>query len=260
MFNEEVMIQQAPWPYRLFDAVEELRYLPGWQFYLKVEDLGQRVHGLALNIVPNNPDSYHPDKHANTRFPYPVPAAAYNRESWEEWIWDRIEETEGHERSEAFKFVDAEGNERRPFKPAHQDGWNPGVVRTVVSDTVTNTPNAGRLVEFPCRACTHFHNGKMGEHFQISEDRGCVDENCACGKTVGARSAEDGDEVEVFVDGLRFATEKGDYSGLDIRHFMHPPLSDDYVLYLGHHVVEPTDTFTILKDGLRFDSKRIPGR
>jgi hypothetical protein len=113
-------------------------------------------------------------------FLYPVPAAAFNRESWEEWLWARIEETEGHERAENFKFVtDVWGEYRRPFKPAHTDGWDPGVVRSVVSETVANTPNAGRLVSFPC-ACGHNHNGKMGEHFTIASVFACKEEGCDC--------------------------------------------------------------------------------
>ncbi|HSW90017.1 MAG TPA: hypothetical protein VLH19_04055, partial [Patescibacteria group bacterium] len=132
--------------------------------------------------VPNNNDSYHPERHVNTRFTYPVPAAAFNRESWEEWLWARIEDTERHERAEGFVFVDPEGTERRPFKPAHPDGWDPSVARTVVSETVTNTPNAGRLVLFPCGVCGHHHRGKMGEQFTIETDSGCLNSQCGCGK------------------------------------------------------------------------------
>lgn len=174
----KVMVQTAPWPIELQNAVDDLLYLGGWRFWLSEEDRGQGCSGLTFNIIPEVRDTYHPEKHANTRFLYPVPAAAFNRESWEEWIWDRICETEDHERSEAFRFDNHDGTERRPFKPAHSDGWNPGTVRAVVSESVANTPNAGRLVQYPCRLCGHLHKGKMGEHFTISEDRGCVEEHC----------------------------------------------------------------------------------
>lgn len=183
MVAERIMVQKAPWPVDLEQAVNELDPtggLTGWRIWLQEEDRGQGCHGLTLNIVPNNPDSYHPENHVNTRFMYPVPAASFNRESWEEWIWARIEETEGHERAEGFRFVDSEGRERRPFKPAHPDGWNPGVVRSVVSESVVNTPNAGRLVTYPCLGCGHMHSGKMGEHFTIVEDKGCKFEGCEC--------------------------------------------------------------------------------
>lgn len=174
------MIQTAPWPDDLEKAVDELLYLPNWHIFLDIRERGQGCHGLTLYIVPDKPDMYHLDRPANTTFLYPVPAAAFNRESWEEWLWARIEETEGHERAEAFRFKQPDGTERRPFKPAHPDGWNPGVVRSVVGESVTNTPNAGRLVKFPCARCRHLHNGKMGENFTITQDRGCDMSECSC--------------------------------------------------------------------------------
>lgn len=179
----KVMFQKSPWPYDLVDAVKEFTpkgELSGWRFWLAEENRGQGCHGLTLSIVPNVSDSYHPEEHARTRFTYPVPAASFNRESWEEWLWTCIEETQAHERCEGFVFTKEGGKEYRPFKPAHADGWNPGFVRAVVSETVVNTPNAGRLVKFPCYVCTHLHHGKMGENFTIAEDLGCTEENC-CG-------------------------------------------------------------------------------
>lgn len=183
--TKKIMTQTAPWPVELQKAVEELRpqgSLLGWKFELREIERGQDCFGLTLGIIPNNVDTYHPGRHANTVFTYPVPAANFNRESWEEWLWARIEDTERHERSEGFVFVGEDGTERRPFKPAHPDGWDPSVVRTVVSDTVTNTPNAGRLVLFPCGVCGHHHRGRMGEHFTISSDNGCIKADCGCGK------------------------------------------------------------------------------
>lgn len=178
--DPKVMVQTAPWPYDLEEAVEALAYFKGWRIWLQEMERGQDCGGLTLNIVPDHPDSYHPEKHANTVFIYPVPAASFNRESWEEWLWARLSETEDHERAEVFRFLQPDGTERRPFKPAHPDGWDPGVVRTVVSESVVNTPNAGRLVKFPCSNCGHYHNGKMGEHFTIIEERGCTKEDCPC--------------------------------------------------------------------------------
>jgi len=185
LFMQKMMVQVAPWPEELFKAVNELQPtagLTGWKIWLDEEDRGQGCHGLTLNIAPNNSDSYHPEKPLNTRFLYPVPAAAFNRDSWEEWLWARIEETEGHERAEGFRFVAPDGTERRPFKPLHADGFDPGVIRRLVSESDALIPNAGRVVTFPCKACTHYHNGKMGEGFRIAEDRGCLDPACQCGK------------------------------------------------------------------------------
>lgn len=175
----EEMVQRAPWPHDLVAAVAELNHFPGWHFTLLEEDRGQGCSGLTLSIFPDHADSYHPEQHVRTRFIYPVPAAAFNRESWEEWIWQCLVETDDHERAENFRFG---AEERRPFKPAHSDGWNPGVVRTVVSETVTNTPNAGRLVKVPCPLCPHHHSGRMGEHFTIEHVYACAETDCRCGE------------------------------------------------------------------------------
>jgi hypothetical protein len=215
--SDERMRQVAPFPHDLAAAVEELRYLePPWRIELADAERGQGCSGLTLSVFPDKPDSYHPERHVNTLFTFPVPAAAFNRESWEEWLWGRIEDVENHERAENFKFVTScphgddtcpcqdgalchyEGDDpmpcprtalvgcttcvreyRRPFKPAHPDGWDPSVVRSVVSETVTNTPNAGRLVSFPCE-CGHDHGGRMGEHFRIETAFACTEEGCPC--------------------------------------------------------------------------------
>lgn len=174
------MVQTAPWPHDLVAAVEELRHFPGWHFTLLEEDRGQGCSGLTLSIFPDHADSYHPESHVRTRFIYPVPAAAFNRESWEEWIWQCLVETDDHERAENFRFVTPDGKERRPFKPAHTDGWDPGRVRTVVSETVANTPNAGRLVKVPCALCSHYHEGGFGEHFTVEWVRTCDEDGCGC--------------------------------------------------------------------------------
>lgn len=194
----ELIWQTFPDPVDLRAAVDELCYSePIWAITLTDEDRGQDCVGLTLSIYPDKRDSYHPDRHVHTVFTYPVPAAHFNRESWEEWLWDCITDCEGHERAEGFKFrttlSDAEclrlhgqgcmGHEptyRRPFKPAHADGWNPGTVRTVVSDTVTNTPNAGRLVQIPCGHCPHHHGSRMGEHFTVASVGPCSEDGCDC--------------------------------------------------------------------------------
>lgn len=227
--TDDVLIQTFPDPTELRAAVDELRYgEPPWRVTVTHKNRGQDCEGLTLSIYPDKPDSYHPESHVNTVFTYPVPAAHFNRESWEEWLWARIAETEDHERAENFKFqapsrpevddlctcghqctrhdgrfsrcVDCDGAKgegshrfepaeprydyRRPFKPAHADGWDPGTVRTVVSETVTNTPNAGRLVQIPCSQCEHYHGGGMGEHFTIAWVGSCSEAGCDCGWSV----------------------------------------------------------------------------
>ena len=187
MPDDRIIAQTFPFPTELDDAVKELRYVPGWKFTLDHEDRGQGCTGLTLSIYPDKPDAYNLTSHVRTRFLYPVPAAAFNRESWEEWLWARIAETEDHERAEWFRFAPLERDEdgeteteRRPFKPAHADGWDPGVVRSVVSESVVNTPNAGRLVKVPCSQCPHHHESGMGEHFTAEWVNPCPVIGCVC--------------------------------------------------------------------------------
>lgn len=177
MDEPKILTQEFPDPIDLRAAVDELCDFHGWTVELGEddEDRGQGCKGLTLSIHPTNPDSY-TGKALNTRFLYPVPAAAFNRASWEEWLWARIEETEDHERAEAFRFGK---EERRPFKPVHADGYDPGVIRTVVPEGLPNTPNAGRFVKIPC-LCGHVHNAVFGEHFAISRTYGCLDYDCEC--------------------------------------------------------------------------------
>lgn len=66
-----------------------------------------------------------------------VPAAVFNRESWEWWLLTCCREVEDHELAEFFVVVDDAG-ERRPFRPIHAPGWNPYML------TVTADENARR--------------------------------------------------------------------------------------------------------------------
>jgi hypothetical protein len=57
---------------------------------------------------------------------FPVPPAAYKRESWEEWLLDCLLKIEAHE---ACEFLQIDG--KRPFAPVHAPGHDPYVVRRV---------------------------------------------------------------------------------------------------------------------------------
>jgi hypothetical protein len=173
----KILTQEFPDPLELRAAVDELCDYHGWTVELGKDDevRGQGCKGLTLSIYPTNPDSYS-GRSLNTRFLYPVPAAAFNRESWEEWLWARIEETEGHERAEFFRFG---AEQRRPFKPLHADGYDPGVIRRAVPLSLTNAPNAGRMVKIPC-LCGHEHRAEFGEHFIVDRIYGCSDSDCDC--------------------------------------------------------------------------------
>lgn len=148
-------VQQAPYPDELEQAVKEFRYKPDWCFSLyDVErdfaDPKTRkipiAWGLTLIIfVPCN-DSYHPDIYRPVDHLHPVPAATYNRASWERWLMDRVIDTEIHEACEWARFViNGELLTRRPFAATHGPGDNPYVLHEYASETQRNTSWQGEL-------------------------------------------------------------------------------------------------------------------
>lgn len=128
--------QYAPWPEALADAVAEFKYKPYWEFYLRpidrdFSDPERRVAiagGLTFQIYVPCQDSYHPDLFRPVMHYHPVPAATYNRQSWERWIIDRVLDTECHEACEWARFDD-----RRAFAATHGPGDNPYVLHEYAS-------------------------------------------------------------------------------------------------------------------------------
>jgi hypothetical protein len=68
---------------------------------------------------------------------HPVPAATFNRQSWERWLFDRLMDTVRHEAAEWFRFTppivpdddDAPSEAaRRPFAPLHGPGDDPYIL------------------------------------------------------------------------------------------------------------------------------------
>jgi hypothetical protein len=116
------MIQEAPEPTELHDLVEKLHYKPGWTFELSNIDRGQGSKGLTLEVVPLVYNSYHVDQGCTYRVRHfmPVPPAAYDRRSWQRWLFEQIAAVERHECMEFF----AVGGEK-PFAPHHQPGADP---------------------------------------------------------------------------------------------------------------------------------------
>ena len=105
------MTQTAPFPHALAELVDELDY-KGWDVYLQVEDRGQGSKGLTLSIIREGPDTYSPDKIIRVRHLMPVPPAAFNRSSWQRWLFDQFLLVERHEAAEFFIV-----GEDRPFGP-----------------------------------------------------------------------------------------------------------------------------------------------
>lgn len=171
------MRQTAPFPVALAELVEQIRYRPGWTFRLldikrdTVDPADQAsdelAGGLTLDIVTWGYDSYHrPDRPTwpGHRFwtsttcadcgeawpckrdPYRVhhyrivPAATFNRESWQRWLFDQVLEVERHE---AMEFFDIDGSV--PYAPNHGPGHDPYVVRELATSEERATSYKGKV-------------------------------------------------------------------------------------------------------------------
>jgi hypothetical protein len=126
--NAGLNSQQAPFPQELADAVATATYRPGWTLQLVYVDRGQGSEGLTLDVVSKGFDTYNVERGENYRVHhyFPVPPAAYNRQSWLRWLLDCLVLIETHE---ACEFLVVAG--RRPFAPVHAPGFDPYVVREV---------------------------------------------------------------------------------------------------------------------------------
>jgi hypothetical protein len=144
MAQPESLSQTAPFPQELADVVEALEYRPGWRFALESFERDPGSAGLTLKILSLGYDSYHPDLGESYRVwhYFPVPPATYNRQSWLEWVRDRLLEVEAHETCE---FMQVAG--QRPFAPNHGPGWNPYVVRSLNSAEAAETTFRGERRE-----------------------------------------------------------------------------------------------------------------
>lgn len=140
MTTDNTMSQKAPFPTELDDLVSKVTYRPGWRFTLNHIDRGQGSEGLTLDIVTMGYNSYHPEQGENYRVHHymPVPPAAYNRQSWQRWIFEQILLVERHEAMEFFQ-IDGE----RPYAPNHGPGWDPYIVTEVTTDTDRRTSFRG---------------------------------------------------------------------------------------------------------------------
>ena len=137
------MIQNAPFPNELENLVVNLEYRPGWRFRLETITRGQGSVGLTLIITTLGYDSYDVDKgeHYAVNHYMIVPAASYNRRSWQRWLFDQILLVERHEAAEFFKI---EGS--RPYAPLHSPGNDPYLVAELATDEERRTNYLGKLI------------------------------------------------------------------------------------------------------------------
>ena len=126
----------APFPNELADIVEHLEYRRGYAFEL------QGSEGLTFKVLSAQVDTYDQDRPLRVWHYFPVPPAAYNRESWLRWVLDRLVEIETHEACE-FMVVDG----ARPFAPNHGPGWDPYTIRELNTVEAAETSFRGERDE-----------------------------------------------------------------------------------------------------------------
>jgi hypothetical protein len=142
------MVQYAPHPEELANLVANCSYRPGWRITLKsIERDSANTHwesagGLTLVITTVGFDTYNPDRGETYRVNhyFIVPAATFNRRSWQRWLFDCFCKVELHEAMEFFQIGDT-----RPFAPTHGPGDDPYVVHEIATDEQVRTNFRGEL-------------------------------------------------------------------------------------------------------------------
>lgn len=132
--------QLAPYPDALADMVQHLHYRDGFRFSLTNLDRGQGSRGLTLVVNITGPNSYPPHEPVSVNHFFPVPPAAYDRRSWQRWLFDQLGLVETHERCEWFTIGDA-----KPYAPSHGPGNDPYLVREVGTLDDVRTSFRGEL-------------------------------------------------------------------------------------------------------------------
>jgi hypothetical protein len=140
-----LMRQVALFPAELADLVERTRFRPGYEVLLGDLDRGQGCSGLTLMVLTSEMDTYDPDCMRPVWHYFPVPAAAYNRQSWQRWLFERLHEVSKHEDMEWFRIVADDGTERRPLAPNHGPGWDPYLITELATDTDRRTSFRGEV-------------------------------------------------------------------------------------------------------------------
>lgn len=138
------MTQTAPWPEDLVDLVATTGYRPGWAVYLRNEvrdpaDTHQgETRGLTLSIITDAVNSYEPHEPMRVRHSFGVPAATYNRESWQRWLFGCFLLVEQHE---CMEFFEVDGV--KPYAPLHGPGEDPYRITELSTDEQRRTSFRG---------------------------------------------------------------------------------------------------------------------
>lgn len=150
------MNQHAPYPKELHDLLDHLRYKEGWVFSLIQLDRGQGSVGLTLLIETETQDSYHPERIKHVHHLMIVPAAAYDRQSWQRWLFEQILLVERHETCEFFRleyhgdFIKGDLTTsdiyvERPYAPNHGPGNDPYIIFEYSTDERKRTSFRGNV-------------------------------------------------------------------------------------------------------------------
>lgn len=134
------MTQAAPFPDELSYLVKKCTYRDGWQVWLMEEDRGQDSVGLTLTIQTNTVNSYRHDEPMAVRHLFIVPAASYDRRSWQRWLLERFRDVESHEACEFFTIAG-----EKPYAPSHGPGNDPYLIREVGTEVDRKTSFRGEL-------------------------------------------------------------------------------------------------------------------
>lgn len=125
------LTQSAPYPTELEDLIARANLWPGWTMWLgdivrdEADTHGAEGRGLTLIIETLGFNTYHPERGPNyrVRHYFIVPAATYNRQAWQRWLFDQYAKVFLHEAMESFSIDD-----RRPYAPHHGPGCDPYTV------------------------------------------------------------------------------------------------------------------------------------
>lgn len=135
-------VQEGPWPDALFELVDGLAYRDGWRIWLTEEDRSQGCIGLTLVVRVATVNSYEPHEDIHVRHLFPVPAAAYDRDSWQRWLFEQLLLVERHEAMEFFTIAG-----EKPFAPVHAPGADPYTVTQLSTRRDRRTAFDGRVNE-----------------------------------------------------------------------------------------------------------------
>lgn len=157
-----VMRQVAPYPDTLASLVTRLRYRRhlGWEVWLD-DDLQRdkpgrhagEARGLTLVVQRCGHDTYDHSRTLRVNHYFAVPAATYDEQSWQRWLFDTLGLVDLHERMEDFALAPPgqpgddtpDRDLHRPFAPNHGPGRNPYVVHEYATDAGRRTSYRGDL-------------------------------------------------------------------------------------------------------------------